>query len=81
VSVTREYLSLSYELGRFALSLAWHGQDVFGELRKGGSRAAALQIRNGGQRFCPPFVGLAHGQGCCVLSGYLPELELVVGCD
>ena len=34
-----------------------------------------------GKRFCPPFVGLAHSQGCCVLSGYLPELELVAGCD
>jgi hypothetical protein len=34
-----------------------------------------------GKRFCPPFVGLAYSQGYYVLSGYLPELEVVAGCD
>src|SRR5713101_5810523 len=51
VSVTREYLRLSYELGTiWSESGLGHGQNVLGELRKGGNRAAAMQIRNGGQK-------------------------------
>src|SRR5216684_1407561 len=82
VSVTREYFSLSYELGPFGLSLAW----AWSECIRGAGIRVETELRHGkletaGKRFCPPFVGLAHGQGCCVLSGYLPELEVVAGWD
>src|SRR6266851_202651 len=81
VSVTREYFSLSCELGPFRLSLAWVRSEGIRGAAKGWKPSCGTANKNGGQKILPAVRGPGAWPGLLCTLGYLPELEVVAGCD